>query len=65
MHARAEEWDLANPLITGVLRVYQKDEELFLRIFEPKRKQDDVMVLGLADMVGGASATFLSPRRPR
>lgn len=48
---RAEQWDLANPMITGVLQVYQKDLELYLRVFEPKRKQDDVMVLGLADMV--------------
>jgi hypothetical protein len=38
-------------MITGVLQVYQKDLELYLRVFEPKRKQDDVMVLGLADMV--------------
>lgn len=64
---RAEEWDLANPMITGVLQVYQKDLELYLRVFEPKRKQDDVMVLGLADMVrqmlNALEATFHSACR--
>jgi hypothetical protein len=33
-----------------VLRVYQREDELFLRLFEPRRKQSDVMVLGIAEM---------------
>ena len=33
VHRRAEEWDLANPLFTGALRVFQIDTKLKVVIY--------------------------------
>jgi len=36
----AEEWDLANPFITGVLKVVQIDEVLKIQIFKAREDEE-------------------------
>lgn len=49
---RAEDWDLANPLFTGCLRVYQADVKLRIVIYgfkDPKRlvvNDEDIVFFG-------------------